>query len=226
MRRRLVVRFCCLALILLTAAGAAAWVRYRSPLYQTSVSVAFMTKTNRFHGEVYDHFTDNHIYMALAIARYFDNPGTIKRLREMGGTAQFSYQVAHWGNEELPVYEQPYATIQAVSDNPDESLDTLNAALGMLQEKVESLQKAAGANGGVMIGIEQIGTVIGPTRQGLQLRRATVGIGLMAALASIAVITFTRDRTRDRGGRGGSRRGPASPAPAPAAPAPVPAARA
>lgn len=211
-RRRVVVRSLCLALIFLVAAGAMAWVRFRSPLYQSSVTVAFITKTNHFQGEVYDHFTDNHIYMALATARYFDNPGTRERLRSMGGTAAFHFDVAHWGNEELPVYGQPYATLQSLSDDSNESINTLNLALKLLTEKVRRLQTASGASGRVMIKWEPIGSIIGPDRQGLQRGRATVGIALIAVLGSVAVLSMTRARP---GGRPG--RSPAPPAPAGAA---------
>ncbi|MEU8266276.1 hypothetical protein AB0B89_03850 [Sphaerisporangium sp. NPDC049002] len=214
MRRRVVVRSCCLALIFLVAACAVLWVRYRSPLYQSSVTVAFITKTNHFQGEVYDHFTDNHIYMALATARFFDNPSTQERLRSMGGTASFHYAVAHWGNEELPVYGQPYASMQALSDNPKESIDTLNLALQLLTQKLQRLQTSAGATGRVMIKYEPIGGIIGPERQGLQKSRATVGIGLITVLMSVVAMSLTRDRS---GGSPGT-----SPAPRPtASPGPV-----
>ncbi|WP_344934829.1 hypothetical protein [Sphaerisporangium flaviroseum] len=160
-----------------------------------------MTKTNHFKGEVYDHFTDNHIYMALATARFFDNPSTKERLRAMGGTAAFHYEVAHWGNEELPVYGQPYATMQALSDNPKESIDTVNLALQVLTQKLHRLQTSAGASGRVMIKMEPIGSVMGPDRQGLQKGRATVGVALIAALSSAAVLYSTRDRSGEGGGR-------------------------
>ncbi|MEU9887118.1 hypothetical protein [Sphaerisporangium sp. NPDC051011] len=200
MRRRVVIRYSCLALVFLLAGFAVWWVRYKSPLYQSVVTVAFITKTNHFAGEVYDHFTDNHIFMALATARYFDNPGTQERLRAMGGTADFSYKVAHWGNEELPVYGQPYATLQSLSDDPKESIDTLNLALKLLTQKVEKLQTSSGASGRVMIKWETIGSIFGPQRQPLQKSRATVGIGLIAVLASAAVMSMTRDRSkRDSG---------------------------
>jgi hypothetical protein len=189
------VRSCCLALIFLIAAWAVLWVRYRSPLYQSSVTVAFITKTNHYQGEVYDHFTDNHIYMALASARFFDNPGTQERLRSMGGTADFHYKVAHWGNEELPVYGQPYATLQALSDDPKASIDTLNLALQMLTQKVKRMQTSVGASGQVMITSEPIGSITGPEHQGLQRSRAIVGIALMALLASAAMLSATRDRS-------------------------------
>ncbi|GII80759.1 hypothetical protein Sru01_57410 [Sphaerisporangium rufum] len=203
------MRCCCLALIFLVAAGSVLWVRYRSPLYQSSVTVAFVTKTQNFRGEVYDHFTDNHIFMALATGRFFDNPGTRDQLRRMGGTAAFDYRVAHWGNEELPVYGQPYATMQALSDDPVETLETVNLALRLLGQKTQRLQAGAGASGKVMIKPEIIGSIIGPERQGLQKTRATVGVGLMALLAMVGVLTVTRDRRREppvgpaaaRGGR-------------------------
>jgi hypothetical protein len=189
-----VARCCCLALIFLVAACAVYWVRYRSPLYQTSVTVAFVTKTSRFQGEVYGHFTDNHIYMALATARYFDNPGTRQRLRALGGTARFDFEVAHWGNEEMPVYGQPYATLQALSADAEESKVTLDLALRLLTQKLNSLQTSAGADGRVMIKWETIGDIIGPQRQGLQRGRSMVGIALLAVLSSSAVLAFTRDR--------------------------------
>lgn len=195
------VRCCCLALIFLVAGCAVFWVRYRSPLYQSSVTVAFMTKTSHFQGEVYDHFTDNHIYMALAAARFFDNPGTQDRLKTMGGKAAFHYEVAHYGNEELPVYEQPYATLQTLSSDPKESIDTLNLALQILTQKLQRLQTSAGASGQVMIKWEPIGSIVGPERQGLQKSRATVGIGLIAVIASAAAISLTRDRRGDASGR-------------------------
>ncbi|WP_214409870.1 hypothetical protein [Sphaerisporangium fuscum] len=160
------------------------------------MTVAFITKTNRFQGEVYDHFTDNHIYMALVTARYFDNPSTRERLRRMGGTADFSYEVAHWGNEEVPVYGQPYASLQTLSRDPKLSMDTLNIALKLLTEKVQQLQTAAGANGRVMIKWQPIDTVRGPELQSLQKGRATVGIGLMTILAVAGVLSLTRDRRR------------------------------
>ncbi|RCG31526.1 hypothetical protein DQ384_08055 [Sphaerisporangium album] len=197
----MVVRCSCLALVFLLAAFAVWWVRYKSPLYQSVVTVAFITKTNHFQGEVYDHFTDNHIFMALATARYFDNPSTRERLREMGGTADFSYKVAHWGNEELPVYGQPYATLQSLSADPKDSIDTLNLALKLLTQKVDKLQTSSGANGRVMIKWETIGSIFGPQRQPLQKSRATVGIGLIAVLASVAVMSATRDRSRRDAGR-------------------------
>ncbi|GGK79523.1 hypothetical protein Sme01_21670 [Sphaerisporangium melleum] len=162
------------------------------------MTVAFVTKTNHFQGEVYDHFTDNHIYMALATARYFDNPGTKQRLRAMGGTALFQFQVAHWGNEELPVYGQPYANLQALSDDPDEAKVTLDLALKLLDKKLENLQTSAGANGRVMIKWEPLGDVIGPVRQSLQRGRSMAGIALMVLLASVAVAFATRDRGADQ----------------------------
>ncbi|MFC0552106.1 hypothetical protein ACFFHJ_14545 [Planotetraspora thailandica] len=136
--------------------------------------------------------------MALTIAHYFDNPATIDELRRRGGTAAFHYDVAHWGNEELPVYGQPYATLQALSSDPKKSIDTLNQALAMLTEKVKSLQTSVGATGKLMIDWEPIGAVMGPQRQSLQRSRATVAIGLIALLASAATISFTRDRSRER----------------------------
>ncbi|MEO3807826.1 hypothetical protein ABGB17_02350 [Sphaerisporangium sp. B11E5] len=202
MRRRVVARCCCLALIFLVAACAVYWVRYRSPLYQTSVTVAFVTKTSKFQGEVYGHFTDNHIYMALATERYFDNPGTLLRLRKLGGTAKFDYKVAHWGNQELPVYGQPYASLQALSDDPQESKHTLDLALRLLTQKLNNLQTSAGADGRVMIKWEPIGDIIGPQRQGLQRGRSQVGIALLAVLSSAAVIAFTRDRNTPGPGSG------------------------
>ncbi|MFC4529939.1 hypothetical protein [Sphaerisporangium dianthi] len=198
MRRRVVARCCCLALIFLVAGCAVFWVRYRSPLYQSSVTVAFITKTDHFKGEVYDHFTDNHIYMALATARYFDNPSTKERLRAMGGTAAFHFEVAHWGNEELPVYGQPYANLQALSDNPKESIDTLNLALQFLTQKLQRLQTSSGASGKVMIKWQPIGSVMGPERQSLQRGRAMAGIVLTTLLSSVAVLFTTRDRSADQ----------------------------
>ncbi|MET8139612.1 hypothetical protein ABZU32_04800 [Sphaerisporangium sp. NPDC005288] len=198
MRRRVVARCCCLALIFLVAACAVMWVRYRSPLYQSSVTVAFITKTSHFQGEVYDHFTDNHIYMALATARFFDNPSTKERLRAMGGTAAFHYEVAHWGNEELPVYGQPYASLQALSDDPKQSIDTLNLALKLLTQKLQRLQTSAGASGKVMIKWQPIGDIMGPERQSLQRSRAMAGIVLLTLLSSVAVLFATRDRSADR----------------------------
>lgn len=198
----MVARCCCLALIFLVAAGAVYWVRYRSPLYQTSVTVAFVTKTSRFQGEVYGHFTDNHIYMALATERFFDNPGTARRLQALGGTARFDYKVAHWGNEELPVYGQPYASLQALSDDAQESKHTLDLALRLLTQKLTSLQTSAGADGRVMIKWEPIGDIIGPQLQGLQRGRSQVGIALLALLSSAAVIAFTRDRSTPGPGSG------------------------
>ncbi len=195
------MRCCCLALIFLVAASAVAWVRYRSPLYQSSLTIAFITKTNHFQGEVYDHFTDNHIYMALATARFFDNPSTQERLRAMGGTAAFHYKVAHWGNEELPVYGQPYATLQTLSDDPKESIDTLNLALQLLTQKLQRLQTSAGASGRVMIKWEPIGSIIGPDRQSLQRGRATAGIALITILSSVVAMTATRDRSGGQGPR-------------------------
>ncbi|MFC4588908.1 hypothetical protein [Sphaerisporangium corydalis] len=172
-----------------------------------------MTKTNHFQGEVYDHFTDNHIYMALATARFFDNPGTQDRLRAMGGTAAFHYEVAHWGNEELPVYGQPYANLQALSADAKESIDTLNLALQLLTQKLQRLQTSAGASGRVMIKYEPIGGIIGPERQGLQKGRATAGIGLIAVLASVIVLSVTRDRSGGGPGRDPAPRPTAAPGP-------------
>ncbi len=199
-RRRVVVRYCCLALIFLVAASAVLWVRFRSSLYQSSVTVAFITKSNDSGDQVYDHFTDNQIFMALATARFFDNPATREDLRRMGGTADFHYEVAHWGNEELPVYGQPYANLQALSRDPKESIGTLNLALKLLSQKVRQLQTAAGADGRVMIKWEPLGSISGPEIQGLQKARATAGILLMAILSSGAVVSATRDLGRDPGG--------------------------
>ncbi|MEV7966784.1 hypothetical protein AB0O34_12490 [Sphaerisporangium sp. NPDC088356] len=194
MRRRVVVRCCCLALIFLVAACAVLWVRYRSPLYQSTVTVAFITKTNQSQGEVYDHFTDNHIYMTLATARFFENPNTLERLRSMGGTADFHYEVAHWGNEEVPVYGQPYATMQTLSRDPKASIDTLNLALRLLTQKVQRLQTSSGATGRVMIKWEPIDSIRGPELQSLQRGRATVGIALLTTLAMVSVLAVTRAR--------------------------------
>ncbi|MBB5625398.1 hypothetical protein [Sphaerisporangium krabiense] len=201
MRRRVFVRCGCLALVFLLAGFAVWWVRNRSPLYQSVVTVAFVTKTSHFAGEVYDHFTDNHIFTALATERFFDNPGTRDRLRAMGGTAKFSYEVAHWGNQELPVYGQPYATLQSLSSDPKESIDTLNLALKLLTQKLAALQTSAGANGRVMIKWEMIGSILGPQRQPLQKSRAIAGIGLSAMLVTVVVMRLTRDRSRDTPGR-------------------------
>jgi hypothetical protein len=189
-----VVRWVLLALIFLLAAGSVVWVRYRSPLYQSQVTVAFITKTTRFHGEVYDHFTDNHIYTAQAAMRLFDNPSTRKRIVDAGGTAYLDFELAHWGNQEVPVYGQPYATMRAVSRDPTSSINTLNIALEVLSERLEQWQTDAGATGRVMIAWEPIDAIRGPELQSLQIKRAMGGIAAIALIAAACVLSATRRR--------------------------------
>ncbi|GAA5081970.1 hypothetical protein GCM10023259_090760 [Thermocatellispora tengchongensis] len=174
------------------------YVKYRSPWYESRVTIAFVTTTTGFHGQLYDHFSDNQVFTAIAAGRLFDNPRTRAEIRALGGHARLTFDVAHWGNEEVPVYDQPYATVRSVSQDPVESRRTLDIALKLLTDRLKGWQTSSGANGKLMITWQPIDTIVGPVPQSLQINRASAGLmaigGLLALWAAATVGRLTSRR--------------------------------
>jgi hypothetical protein len=185
MTRVRMARYGVATLVILLTAAAGLYVKKTSSWYESRVTIAFVTTTTFFHGQLYDHFTDNQVFAAITSKRLFANPGTLREIRRRGGTARLDYNVAHWGNEEVPVYDQPYATIRAISKDPAESRRTLDVALSLLTERLDAWQRDNGAGDRLMINWQPIDSIRGPEKQGLQVNRALAVLLLTGMVVTV-----------------------------------------
>jgi hypothetical protein len=122
------------------------------------------------------------------------SPQSRARVREAGGTTDFSLALVNYYNQDYPNYSYPFATLTAQSTDPAAAHRTFLAVLRVLRRLLAERQAGVSPRG--RLSIQVVGDT-GPVAQPGSLKRSLAALGLLAAIA-VGMLAKFLDRHEDR----------------------------
>ncbi|WP_242884381.1 hypothetical protein [Actinomadura litoris] len=126
-------------------------VELAAPRYEARTVVTFLTPPSSFPRNVYASFTPALVTMAEVSSRWLDSADGRRAVRAAGGRGGFEVALANRGNQEQPIHDQPYLVLTVSAGSAEGARGTLLKLLGVLNDRVRSVQAAQGARPGSFI---------------------------------------------------------------------------
>lgn len=167
------------------------------PDYQARAVVTLLSPQVPFPRNNYASFSPDLVIAAEVSARSLSSAAGQRRVRQAGGTAGFEVARANRGNQELPIYDQPYLTFTTNSGDSGRAKRTLLAALAVFRSDLRQRQVQEGAKPGSLIGWRITAITNRPIPQTGQPSRELLAIGLLGSIGTVfAAILAERHRRR------------------------------
>jgi hypothetical protein len=203
------------ALVMITIAGvvtfATAHVR---PDYEARYVITLLSPEAPFPRNSYASFSPDLVLLAQVSAEVLSSPHGRHLVRENGGTADYQVALYNRGNQELPIYDEPYLTLTATSKSAAQAQRTMQAVLTALRTQVDDSQRRRGAQPGSYISWRITKSTGQPIPVNLGSTRQLIAIVLLGAIGTIYAALLA-DRLEPRfpaafRRRGGLRAAPSS----------------
>jgi hypothetical protein len=184
MRRHLVA---VLAILVLTA-GMAWDIKRTPPPYTESANVILTPPAVNPYASL-SSFNAALIATAEVMTKTMLSPESQQKVREAGGTADFSLGLVNFNNEQFPYYGDPYVTVTATASDPADVHRTFTIVTLEFQRLVSERQAQAGVHP-----ISRISTHVvadtGPVSQAGSHKRVFAGLILLAIVITFLIVIF------------------------------------
>jgi hypothetical protein len=166
----------------LLAVGAMLRIVTEPPIYQSRAVVNFvMPGTTAF-----ENFNTSLVVAASVTSLRLNSEQGRERVRTEGGGAPYKVLLANRGNDEQPIYDQPYVTLLVNSTDPAMTGRTLNALLKVLEVDLNERQREAGARPDAVITAKVVESSDKPMPLTGRRARSLAALALLGGLAMIA----------------------------------------
>jgi hypothetical protein len=141
--------------VVLALTAVTAWrIDTAPPLYRSEVTVALVNQDAQ--GNAYSSFGANLLVVAAISEQEMNDESARDRVVAAGGAHDYRISMINRGNDERPLYDQPYLDVYYDSPSPARAAATVRATIGVLGEQLRDRQLAAGASGRALVGLHTI----------------------------------------------------------------------
>jgi hypothetical protein len=152
------------------------------PIYQSRAVVNFVMPGSA----AFENFNVNLVVAASVTSLRLNSSQGEERVRARGGTAPYKVVLANRGNDEQPVYDQPYVTLLVTSPDPVQVGSTLTALQEVLRADLSERQLASGARPNALISARVVESSDKPTPFTGRRARALAALAVFGALLMVA----------------------------------------
>jgi hypothetical protein len=189
-------------LVVVALTGATAWrIDTAAPVYRSEVTVALVNQDA--NGNSYSSFSANLLVVAHITGEQMNDGTTRDRVVAAGGARDYRVSMINRGNDEVPLYDQPYLDVYYDSPSPARATATIRATLSVLGATLRERQLTAGASGQALVGFRTVSgdeqpTLISPGPKRSLAAVLLIGLILMIFITRVADRRPTIDLTRWR----------------------------
>lgn len=173
-------------LVVVALTAVMAWrIQTADPLYRSEVTVALVNQDAQ--GNAYSSFSANLLVVATIAEREMSNDEARERVVAAGGGRDYRISRINRGNDETPLYDQPYLDVYCDSPSPAAATSTMRATLSVLGEILRERQLAAGASGRALVGFRTVSGAEQPVPISPGPKRSLAAIGLIGIILMIFI---------------------------------------
>lgn len=183
-RRHLVA----VAVILVFTAGMAWNIKKTTPPYTESANVIFTPPAVNPYSSL-SSFTPALISTAEIMTSLMLSPESRQKVREAGGTADFSLGLVNFSNEQFPYYGDPYVAVSTTAANPVDAHRTFTIVTQSFLRLVSKQQAQAGVKPASRISTQVVADT-GPVSEPGSNKRAFAGLIMLAIVLAFLVLIF------------------------------------
>lgn len=154
----------------------------KPPIYQSSAVVNFVMPGSA----TFETFSVNLVVAASVSSLRLNSEQGKDRVHARGGTAPYKIMLANRGNDEQPVYDQPYVTLVVNSTDRAQTARTLTALLDVLRADLYERQTQAGARPETVIATRVVESSTTPMPLTARRPRALAAMAIFGLLIAIA----------------------------------------